>query len=89
MSKVYPRRRSQDPTRPGYLPTSIQERLSQPHLPEENMTSWDKRRLEGRGIDVDFINALVPDVTTVKMELPPVPVKTTTFQIYRPGDENS
>ena len=83
MSAVHPRKRGQ--RRPNYLPTAVEERLSQPTLPSDGISSWDRQRLAHRGVDLNVIDALAVDIVRVKMRLPKIPVPNTPMKTYNPS----
>jgi len=70
--------------RPEYLPTAVKERLDRPVLPSDTLSEWELRKLEGRGIDRDFVDALMPDIVRVRMRLPNIPVPETPVRNYKP-----
>lgn len=82
MATVYARRRGT--VRPVYVPTAIAERLSQPVLPSDRLSPFEKAKLKNHGYDPEWLDTLTPDIVRVHMRLPLRPVPETPLQIYKP-----
>ena len=83
MATVIPRRRSLP--RPSYLPTAIAERLSQPVLPSDRLSPFERAQLANHGYDPKWLDTLTPDIVRVTMRLPLRPVPETPLRVYKPA----
>jgi len=81
---VYPRRRSLP--RPAYMPTAIAERLSQPVLPSDRLSPFERAQLAKHGYDPKWLDTLTPDIVHVRIQLPLKPVPDFPLKVYKPPE---